>query len=257
MTFASAAYSDDALGRLEGYFDRAQVGLHIVGGDGVIIRANRADCAVIDVPHADYIGRSITDFHADEAVIADMLERLLDDRPLINYTASLKARGGTNVPVVICSNSRWQDGTFANTRCYTRTADSGPPLTPDRVDTPERIADPRERFTTLSDFFEEAIPGVCAIGPDACVTAVNKTLSADLGLAPEDMLGHSLADLIADACGLAAIADLRDGASLVDRKVTLRATGQHVERRLYATPELRDGNFSGACLFLFDPAASD
>jgi hypothetical protein len=109
MTFANQAFSAASGDRLESYFDHAQVGLHMVGGDGVIIRANRADCAPINVPHDGYVGRSITDFHADQAVIRDMLERLLDDRPLINYAACLKGRDGVEVPVVICSNSHWRD----------------------------------------------------------------------------------------------------------------------------------------------------
>jgi PAS domain-containing protein len=257
MTFANDPFSHAALGRLESYFDHAQVGLHMVGGDGVIIRANRADCAPINVPHADYVGRSITDFHADQAVIGHMLERLLGDRPLINYAARLKGRDAVEAPVVICSNSRWRDGAFVNTRCYTRTADTRPPLMPDRIDKPETISDRRERFTTLSDFFEQSIPGVCAIGPDACLTAVNRTLSANLGMTPGEILSRRLADLMADERGLAAIDDLRRGTSLVDRTVALRGMGQPLKRRLYVTAEMRDGSFFGACLFLFDPEASD
>jgi hypothetical protein len=62
---------------------------------------------------------------------------------------------------------------------------------------------------------------------------------------------------MADERGLAAVDDLCRGTSLVDRTVALRGMGQPLNRRLYVTPEMRDGSFSGACLFLFDPAASD
>jgi hypothetical protein len=98
---------------------------------------------------------------------------------------------------------------------------------------------------------------VCAIGRDARLTAVNKTLAADLGMTPREILSRPLADLMADGRGLAAIDDLCRGASLVARTVALRGTGQPLKRRLYVTAEMRDESFSGACLFLFDPEASD
>ena len=65
---------------LADFFENATVGLHWVGPDGTILRANRAELEMLGYGREEYVGRHIAEFHADEAVICDILRRLAGRR---------------------------------------------------------------------------------------------------------------------------------------------------------------------------------
>jgi PAS domain S-box-containing protein len=104
---------------LEDFFDNSAVGLHIVSGEGIILRANKAELDLLGYRPEEYIGRHVAEFHADAPVIGDILQRLSCGEPLDRYPARLRARDGSLKHVLITSNSRFVDGKFANTRCFT------------------------------------------------------------------------------------------------------------------------------------------
>ena len=81
-------------GDLEDFFENGAVGLHLVGGDGTILRANRAELEMLGYAPDAYIGRNIREFHADEPVIADILVRLGRGEQLDNCPARLRAADG-------------------------------------------------------------------------------------------------------------------------------------------------------------------
>src|ERR1019366_8254518 len=54
---------------LSDFFDNCPVALHIVGGDGLIRRANRRELESMGYEADSYIGKHIATFHADQAVI--------------------------------------------------------------------------------------------------------------------------------------------------------------------------------------------
>ena len=65
---------------LADFFENATVGLHWVGPDGTILRANRAELDLLGYDREEYVGRHIAEFHADQAVIGDILRRLRPGR---------------------------------------------------------------------------------------------------------------------------------------------------------------------------------
>ena len=107
-------------GELADFFENATVGLHWVGADGTILRANRAELDMIGYSREEYIGRPIADFHADEDVICDILNRLKSGERLSDYSARLRCKDGSIKDVLIDSSVLWQDGEFVHTRCFTR-----------------------------------------------------------------------------------------------------------------------------------------
>ena len=66
---------------LADFIENASVGLHWVGADGSILWANQAELDLLGYTREEYIGRKITDFHADQDVIEDILRRLTDGDP--------------------------------------------------------------------------------------------------------------------------------------------------------------------------------
>jgi PAS domain S-box-containing protein len=105
---------------LADFFDNATVGLHWVGPDGTILRANKAELDMLGYPREAYVGRHIADFHADEDVIGDILLRLEAGERLSEYPARMVCRDGSLRDVLIDSSVMRREGQFAHSRCFTR-----------------------------------------------------------------------------------------------------------------------------------------
>jgi PAS domain S-box-containing protein len=104
---------------LSDFFENANVGLHWVGADGIILRANRAELEMLGYAHDEYVGHPIADFHVDSEVIADILSRLAAGERLHGYPARLRCKDGSVKDVLINSSVLWEDGQFIHTRCFT------------------------------------------------------------------------------------------------------------------------------------------
>jgi PAS domain S-box-containing protein len=113
-TAAHRAYAE-----LEDFFENSVLPMHIVARDGTIVRANKAELAMLGIAAEDYIGKSIVDFHADRTAIDDILRRLRRCEPIHDYPARLRASDGSIRHVLVTSSARTNDGEFVNTRCVT------------------------------------------------------------------------------------------------------------------------------------------
>jgi PAS domain S-box-containing protein len=105
---------------LADFLDTSLEGLHKIGPDGTILWANKAELDMLGYPPEQYIGRSITEFHADPEVIAEILRRLLRGEVLYDQPARMRCKDGSLKHVLIHSNARWDDDKFVYTRCFTR-----------------------------------------------------------------------------------------------------------------------------------------
>jgi PAS domain S-box-containing protein len=105
---------------LRDFLNNGPIGLHWVNAEGKIVWANRAELELLGYQADEYIGHPIADFHVDQPVIEDILERLHNNEPLHDYETRLRAKDGSIKHVLISSNVRWQDGKFLHTRCFTR-----------------------------------------------------------------------------------------------------------------------------------------
>ena len=103
----------------EDFFENGGMALHIVGPDGTILHANKAELELLGFSAEEYIGRDIADFHADRETIDDILARLTKGEQLRKYPARLRARDGSIKHVEITSSVQFKDGEFLNTRCFT------------------------------------------------------------------------------------------------------------------------------------------
>jgi PAS domain S-box-containing protein len=104
---------------LEGYLENASIGIHIVDKEGVIIWANAVELEMLGYEASEYIGHNITEFHESEDVIQDILCKLLSGESIKNYEASLSAKDGSTVNVLISSNTYQKDGEVVHSRCFT------------------------------------------------------------------------------------------------------------------------------------------
>src|SRR5881275_1171966 len=88
---------------LQDFFDNASLGLHSVGPDGVILWVNQAELDMLGYTRDEYVGRPISDFHADAPTIEDILHRLKGRETLRNYEARLRCKDGSIRHVLISS----------------------------------------------------------------------------------------------------------------------------------------------------------
>ncbi|HEX5105071.1 MAG TPA: PAS domain S-box protein, partial [Pirellulaceae bacterium] len=116
--------SEQALERKEreltDFFDNANVGLHWVGPDGTILRANQAELDLFGYRREEYVGHKITEFHLDRPVIDGMLVRLLRGETLHDFAARLRCKDGSIKYVLINSTALIEDGKLIHTRSVTR-----------------------------------------------------------------------------------------------------------------------------------------
>jgi PAS domain S-box-containing protein len=104
---------------LRDYIDNAAIGLHWVGANGIILWANKAEMDMLGYTEEEYIGHHISEFHADQDKIKDILSRLGCDETLIGYESALLCKDGSIKTVHISSNVFRENGKFIHTRCFT------------------------------------------------------------------------------------------------------------------------------------------
>jgi PAS domain S-box-containing protein len=114
------SYRQGSEQKLRDFLDRAPEGIHWVAPDGIIIWANRHELETLGYDREEYVGQHIMKFHADRAAVDDMLERLARGEPLRDFAATMLARDGRRIRVLVNSNVVWEGDRFVHTRCFTR-----------------------------------------------------------------------------------------------------------------------------------------
>jgi len=106
--------------KLRDFFENAAVGLDWISPDGIILRANRAELAMLGYAQDEYVGHHVAEFHVDRAAIEDMLARLGHGETLNDQPARLRCQDGTIKDVLIDASVLWEHGRFVHARCFTR-----------------------------------------------------------------------------------------------------------------------------------------
>ena len=116
--------AEDALRRSERelaeFFENANVGLHWVGPDGIILRANQAELDLLGYSREEYVGRHIAEFHVDQPEIDKILDSLLRAENLHEYPARMRCKDGSIRDVLVNSSGFFENGEFIHSRCFTR-----------------------------------------------------------------------------------------------------------------------------------------
>ncbi|WP_035701156.1 PAS domain-containing sensor histidine kinase [Bradyrhizobium genomosp. I (2014)] len=169
---------------LKDFFENSAVGLHIVSGEGIILRANQAELDLLGYSAEEYVGRHIAEFHADAPVIGEILQKLSCGERLDQYPARLRAKDGSLKHVLITSNSRFNDGKFVNTRCFT--------IDVTHLREAERAR--RESEERLAATYEAATVGIAEADETGRLLRVNDALCKMLGRSREQLLTMSFFD---------------------------------------------------------------
>ena len=113
LSHLNAAEFDDLI-------EQSPVPIHQIGPDGTIERANTAELNLLGYAPDEYIGRKITEFHADAEAVEEMLARLRCGEKLIGHPARLRRKNGSIKDVEITANPRTENGALITARCFTQ-----------------------------------------------------------------------------------------------------------------------------------------
>ncbi len=164
---------------LADFFDNATVGMHWIGPDGTIIRANRAELEMLGYSADEYVGRHISEFHVDEPVIDSIFNCLERGDDLHEFPARLRCKNGSIRDVLISSSVYREDGRFVHTRCFTLDVT-------DRKRVEEAMRESEQRFRVMAD----AAPVLIWLsGPDRKFNWFNKTWLEFIGWSMNDAIG--------------------------------------------------------------------
>lgn len=171
------------------FVENAAVGLHQIGPDGTILWANRAELELLGYTREEYIGRRISDIHADRGAINDILARLGRGEEVHDYEARLVAKDGSTRHVLISSNTHTHNGRFINTRCFMRDITQ-------RKQAEEAL---RAREAQLQSTIDALPILVSAMNRDLQYELVSAGYQRWFGIAKADILGKHIRDVIGPA----------------------------------------------------------
>lgn len=102
------------------FFENALDGLHWLGPDGVVLRANKAELQLFGYARDEYVGHRIGEFYVDAEVSTDLLQRLTRHEEVRDREVKVRCKDGSIKQVSVTSHVGWRDGKFAHTWCFTR-----------------------------------------------------------------------------------------------------------------------------------------
>lgn len=180
---------------LTDFFEYGAVGLHWVGPEGHILRANQAELELLGYSREEYVGQHIAKFHVDPEVIEDILQRLNANETLHNYEARLRCKDGSVKHVLIDSNVFWEDGQFIHTRCFTRDISA--------IKQQEEEQKEREEALSQSTRLKQAILDsanytIISTDPQGIILTFNAAAQRWLGYSAEEVVGKVTPAIIHD-----------------------------------------------------------
>ena len=130
------------------FFDKANIGLHWVDPDGLIMRVNQAELDLLGYTREELIGRPIAELYVNQAMIQDMLARLRRGETLDAYQAELRCKDGSVRDVLINSSALYEEGNFIHCRTYTLDITH-------RVRAEAALRDSEEKFHVMVDHMSQ------------------------------------------------------------------------------------------------------
>ncbi len=164
------------------FLESAVVAMDWVAADGTISWANRAELKLLGYDRDEYIGHQISEFHVDQPVIRDILQRLGRHEELHGYEARLRCKDGSIREVRIHSNVFAQEGEFVHTRCFTVD-----------VTGQKRADEARLRLAAIVESSEDAI---VSKNLDGIVTSWNSSAEKMFGYRAEEIVGRPITRII-------------------------------------------------------------
>ena len=166
--------------------ETAAMGLHHVSADGTILWVNQAELDLLGYDREEYIGHHIAEFHVDQKVIGDILDRLCRGERLHDVEARMKCRDGSMKTVVIDSSALWEDGKFIHSQCFTRDIT-------ERKQMEDALSEKERQLHHISD---NTAVIIAQCSRDLRYTFVNRACADFLGQPVEQIVGRPISEVM-------------------------------------------------------------
>ena len=166
---------------LSDFFENATVGIHWVGPDGNVLRANAAELQLLGYAADEYIGHHVSEFHTDQNAVDSIVACLNRGDTLREFPARLRCKDGSIKDVLISSSVYRENGRFVHTRCFTMDVT-------ERKRAIEALQESEQRFRLMAD----AAPVLIWVsGGDRKCSWFNRTWLNFVGRTLDEELGGS------------------------------------------------------------------
>jgi PAS domain S-box-containing protein len=225
------------------FLENGAIAMHWVAADGTILWANAAELAMLGYQRDEYVGRNISEFHADAGVIEDILCRLSRNESLHDYEARVTCKDGSIRIVRIDSNVFRRNGEFVHTRCFTTDI------------TEKKKAE--ETLFRLAAIVESSDDAIASKDLNGIITTWNKGAERMFGYKSEEIIGRSVTVLIPPELQhdeVIILAKIRAGQRIEHfQTVRVKKNGERIDVSLTISPvKDRYGNIIGAAKILRD-----
>lgn len=167
---------------LADFFHNANVGLHWVGPDGVIERANQEELRMLGYRADEYVGHPLVEFHEDRRVAETILNTLKTGERLQGCAARLRCADGSFKDVMINSSVRTGSDGVRHVRAVT-------------LDISDRVAADRTR-ALLAAVVESSADAIVTKGLDGIVTSWNSGAERLFGYTAAEAVGQHITFII-------------------------------------------------------------
>ncbi|MBL9187082.1 MAG: PAS domain S-box protein [Opitutaceae bacterium] len=232
---------------LADFFENATIGLHWVGPDGIILRANKAELNMLGYSREEYVGRHITEFHVDRHVIDDIFSRLLNGEIVHEQEARLRAKDGTIKHVAIASSVLCDaQGDFVHTRCFTR----------DITKKKAALEEAHARMEQLKLIADTAPVLIAHCDAAHRYKFVNELYAARFGLRRDQVIGRHISEILGETAyaGLRPYVERVLAGETVEFEISLpyEKLGAHFMRCAYAPERDGEGRVVGLVAAIID-----
>ncbi|CCG39654.1 hybrid sensor histidine kinase/response regulator [Magnetospirillum molischianum] len=220
--------------RLSDFVDYLPVGCYSADANGTVRYVNQR--------LADWLGRT------DEKLVGHSLDDLLGSTPNPEEERSdlrFKGRSGEVFQGMIAHSVFDEGGEM-----FTRSVVVRDPLPEQHLERAVRAAERRFRW-----LFDDAPVGIALVDPDGTLSGCNLALQAMLGIDRNDMIGHPIADLIAEESRAGAVDQLGRvmQGSLPGTHLDVRLAGKRAPiAQLFVSPSHEDNDINGLVIHFID-----